>query len=302
MIDFKQLKHIYDTIVLKNVEKKICTFSNKSIVNEIRQCRFCWEEIEIYLNECKQYMEIKTDILTMNIYFQKKINIPYVKILLVLKNLLTIMSLFDINKPFIFHIILYDGKRCLPPKNETISPIHINGGFTTLYRPEIFILRTEEFGKTLIHELIHHCNTIHNESYSSQQLHRLRNEFHISKNTILNPNEAVVEFFTTILHCALLSCQTGIPKEMLIDIEIQHSIKQSNKIILKQGANEWIENTNSYCYIVLKTILLINYKKFLKLFATNNTNDIVDFLIKNRKIPKYACCKQDLSMKMMSLS
>jgi|DEB0MinimDraft_4_1074332.scaffolds.fasta_scaffold04325_3 hypothetical protein len=304
MIDFKKLKIIYNKIELNDIQNHFKTIDKSIVIKQLENCSFCWKEVEIYFNDCHRVLEVKTRNITVNFYFQNKKDIPpRAKILLTLKQILTVIDYFKIQTNFLFHVILYNGTRTLPQKNEVLSPEHINGGFTSLHQSQIFILRHEEFSKTMIHEVLHHCSALHNENYTTNQINSLKQNFNISKSTLLIPNEAIIEFFATIIYCTLLAYEVNIKKEILFNIEIHHSIIQSNKIKQLQGNKEWNEMTNAYSYIVFKTILLMNYQRFLKGFGNSySLQYVVNFLILNKNIPVVKLNSHDKSLRMMTLS
>ena len=304
MFNFKQLRKIYNHIDVNNIKKivynKPVDDGLKKIINETD---FSWKEMISYSNECNTHMEIVCEDIKMNFYYINEIHIPLVRIVNMLKSIMCLKTYLKIQKSFTFHIFCYDCPKVMPKMDEILSPKHINSGFTILNKDDIIIIRLEEWTKTILHEILHHCIDIHKDNYSLEQLKRLRERFHLSPRLYLLPNEAVVEFFTTIYFCTFLSFETGVSREYLLDEEMKNSIIQSNKILHLQGKKQWFENTNAFCYIVFKTILLIKYKNIIKnMKFPYDTEYIVRILLQHSKIPKTDLVKHDRSLKMMSYS
>ena len=47
---------------------------------------------------------------------------------------------------------------------------------------------------------------------------------------------------------------------------------------------EWKETTNAYCYIILKSILLLNYADFIRLQLPYSTETLCNFIIDNSSV------------------
>lgn len=298
MIDNKKLKEIYRKIDLNDLQKK--HYSQKipsDIMNIYKDSYFCWNIVNDYAASCNNYLFLKSHNITLHIYYIDNINIPFVKLCNVLKNCIALTKYLNMQRMFDSYIVLYPEKRFLPLKNEIMNCKNINGGFTFLKSDKIFIFREEELSKTILHEILHHCNAIHIDEYNQMNIRRLKECFNISNQTKLLPNEAVVEFFTTIFHSMFVSYETQIPYQIILNLEKQHSIKQSNKIKHLQGTDEWYEKTNAYCYIIFKTILLLNNEKFLSKYELDD-EFITSFIIENNKIPYTNVNKTDKSLRM----
>ena len=245
----------------------------------------------------------------LNFYYYNVCPILLSKILMSVKRAVAVKQYFNINKSLEINVVLSPYKRYIPVK-KCITPDHINGGYTTTSEGKIFVIRSEEYSKVIVHEIIHHVTNINKHNFPMDNTNELKGVFNISEETTLIPNEAIVELWATLLNCAFLSFEFHIPFQKLLDLEIQYSIMQSNKILKKQGSKVWEERTNAYCYIIFKTILLYNLKKFTEGYTfPYDTNYITKFLIDHKKIPsvaKYAkmfsVIRGAKSLRMMMLS
>lgn len=280
-----------------NIEKP-----NISVYQSL-QNDFVSQDIRDYFLKCKKQtiINISKYDLTMNLYYHKDLRINLSQLILTIKRIIITRTFFNINGPMVIHFICSPYKRYFPQKG-IISSKHINGGFTDITKNEIFVTRVEEYSKVLIHEVLHHCHYIHGY-FSQNNIQKLKQTFNISEKTILLPNEAVVEFWATILTIKFISFETKIPFKLLYDLELHHSICQSARIVQKQGNKEWDEKTNSYCYIVFKTILLAHVAEFLKnyTFPYDDTY-ITDFIINYKNKTKLPSIETQKSLRMMMLS
>lgn len=303
MIDFKKLKTAYDKLSVYDIQNASCISTEiienyQGMLKEIPESPFSPHFVIEYLNKCDKVIKIQYKNISLHLFCLESMISMY-KIYRTIKQCHIIKQHFNIKKPINIHIIFNPTKRYMPSANEHINCSHINGGFTTTNDNKIFIVREEEFPKVIIHELLHHCPKIHNELWPQHHIDILKRHFNISHNMTLVPNECVVEFWATILYIAFLSYEYNIPMNLLFTTELQHCLKQYNKIIKKQGNEPWYETTNAFCYIVLKCILLYHMKQFNDT-KSYDTGYITKFLIQNSSLP--IMISRDKTLRMMKLS
>jgi hypothetical protein len=175
---------------------------------------------------------------------------------------------------------------------KPLSKFNINSGFTYINKygypidKRIFILRIEEFGKVIFHEFIHHIPEIHSD-FSNKNIKRLQNHFKIK--SIIDPNEAIVEFWATIMFLKQISEETKKDFYKLFKEELNYSLYKSNQLFELQEKNNgiWYDYTNVYCYVIFKTIFMYNLLEFKKIYTfPYNDTIITDFLIKHSILPK----------------
>jgi len=280
-----------------NIEKP-----NISVYQSL-QNDFVPQNIKDFFLKCNNQtiINISKHDLTMNLYYRKDLDINLSQLFLTIKRIIITRTFFNISGPMVIHFICSPYKRYFPQKG-VISSKHINGGFTDITKNEIFVTRVEEYSKVLLHEVLHHCHYIHG-NFSQNNIQKLKQTFNISDETMLLPNEAVVEFWATILTIKYISFETKVPYKILYDLEIQHSICQSARIIAKQGNKKWKEKTNSYCYIVFKTILLAHVADFLEKYTfPYDDTYITDFIINYKNKTKLPSIEMQKSLRMMMLS
>lgn len=297
MINIKKLKYIYQKSDY-DIQFKFQKNTMKSeIFTKIKDVVFCPKEVQEYFLQCDKMLILTIKDINFTIFFKSFLNISMTKLIKSAKQFLSLKKMFNISKSFNIFFITYPMKRFIP-SNDIIRPIHINGGFTSTKENDIFILRTEEFGKVLLHELVHHITIIHNENWSVSQIKQLKQHFRISEETVLIPNEAVVEFWATLFYLFFISFDYHIPIKKLIEIEQKFSLRQTQKLLLFQNKKFWNEKSNAYAYIVLKTILLSNYSKLMKLpYDLNFLTDLFISHNMNKQISSH-----NNSLRMMILS
>ena len=289
MIDLHEMIKLYemntdfiDDIVL-STDKNLFPYS---INEKLRQSKFCHVDIYDYSVKCNNYLKIisKNKKILYHILWFGETNVCMSALIKSLRQALLIHEVFKFEKALNVYIILSPFKRFLPDTKTPINCQHINGGFTSSDDNDIFVVRSEEFSKVVIHELLHHCKLIDNHQiFGRNNINSLKKEFKIAQETILLPNEAVVEFWATILNNLFLSLDYKIPFDKLLDLEKHFCIIQYHKILNKQNGQLWKEYTNSYSYIIFKTILLYNYKELLKTTAyPYDVNHITNFILSHK--------------------
>lgn len=260
----------------------------KTILQELRSCRFCPLNIVAYTERCTHILHLKLSNIIYYIYYQNTCHVPPMStIIKSIKNNVAMTRFFGMSNIYNVHIIASPYKRFFPAAKSTlISVENINGGYTDTNTNNIYILRSEEFSKVILHEILHHCKRVHNvEEWTSNQISRLKYEFNIDKDCSLIPNEAVVELWANIMHCLFLSFYYKISYKVLLSKELEYSLIQSSKILEKQKklfTGKWNEYTNAYCYIIFKCILLKNMDK-LDRNSMLKPDYITEFLIKNKE-------------------
>jgi hypothetical protein len=207
------------------------------------------------------------------------------------------------------HIVMSRSKKVLPRNNTTVlDSIHVNSALTTGCEPkgEVLIFRSEEWTKTLIHELFHILGLDFSSYFLSTNKSKLKKLFHI--NSTYNIYETYSELMATLIHTSLISYkllneskQISREKkenesmfiffvETLLTYETYFSVFQSMKILdtmnIKKSmfhkANTdklhrnhiqtaYKENTNVFCYYILKVPVLVNLNTFIAWMDVNNS-------------------------------
>lgn len=173
-----------------------------------------------------------------------------------------------------------------------LSNFNVNSGLTivNIYgKPidkKIYILRQEECGKVMFHEFIHHMPEIHS-TFSQFNIKRLQKHFNIKSD--IDPNEAIVEFWATVMFLKQISEETNKDFYELFKEELKYSLYKSNQLFELQKKNNgiWYDSTHAYCYIIFKTIIMYNLLEFQKIYTFPYNNTVLtDFFIKYSKLPK----------------
>jgi len=191
------------------------------------------------------------------------------------------------NKSFTIILLLTPAKKIIE-YNKILKPKNCNSGFTFINSNKIFIFRKEEFPKIIIHELLHHDDNIHNDDFNNENKLKLYNFFNLHPNTKLILNEAIIEFWTTLIHLSFISNEYNINYDILLQKEIEYSLFKYSQIInlrKKQSNKLWYDECNIYSYIIFKTIFLYYFKEFFKIYTfPYNDTKITDFIIKYSKV------------------
>ena len=196
-----------------------------------------------------------------------------------------------INKTFTIHLILSPLTKKFNADNSPLSALNCNTGFTYLQRNDnnvnIYIIRKEEYAKVILHEIIHHIDKIHS-SFSQSNIKRLKEHFKIASVNV-DANECIVEFWATIVHLYHISIEYNQDFYKLFKNELKYSLYKSYQLLTlqKQMTNGyWIETSNSYSYIIFKTIIMYNLLEFQKIYTFPYDDTVItDFLIKYSKLP-----------------
>jgi hypothetical protein len=174
MIDKKRLRQCYKTagraeISMEEVDIKnpyIEDLKNK-ILLEIQKTKFCPPKIFQYLQKCTKCIVLRLDNICYHVFYLHLKDLPPIaKLQNSIRQGNALTMYFQIFHTFNIYLIMSPYKRCFPSVSNLISSEHINGGFTSTKENNIYILRSEEFSKVILHELLHHCPKVHNEGWT----------------------------------------------------------------------------------------------------------------------------------------
>jgi hypothetical protein len=308
MIDIKRLRKFYTDTSTIDVENVDITVTYHKVAKDLEN-RFTPHQSKEYFKKCDKCLKIHVagdTQLTYYVYYDKKADVPpMAKLIESFQQASAVMQYFGITKYINIYIIMAPFKRLLPQNGETLTPDHINGGYTHHLGNEIFIIRSEEFSKVILHEILHHCSDVHSEAWTNKHIDMLKAKFDIAKSTLLIPNEAVVELWATVMHCMFLCFEYGIDFMQLLKFEFYKSMQLCNKVYKMQQKMPagWYEHTNAYAYIVFKTILL---KHILSEGLTQNAHldpeSVARILLDSDTRPFYVDNNARKSLRMMTTS
>ena len=196
------------------------------------------------------------------------------------------------------HVYLYPStyKKYIP-SHGPIMPDNINSGYTAINNNiisrYIVLFRKEDVENVFVHELIHYLHidkSLYNISDSF-----IKTFFNINSTILLNEGYTEV---LTILYISL--CNSILLNKDFKDViynELVYSLLQSNKTFSIYNINNsndfknWSDDTNSFAYVIIKTIALYNIGNFLNLFFNHtkiNNELFSNFIIDNfNNISKY---------------
>jgi len=241
------------------------------------------KEVLDYIDEIDYIYKYSYENININVYYRKKDIINKELIHKVIKRGAIIYK----KKPIIINLIYTSAKKIFE-YNKPLTAKNTNSGFTFANGNEIFIFRKEEFPKVIMHELIHHNHYIHNDKFDIQNKLNLMKHFNLHPKTILILNEAIVEFWATIIHLSFVSKEYKIDLRKLLNIELRYSLYKSWQIFEFQKKfkdNLWFDECNIFSYIIFKTILLFNLEKLIKIYKFPYNDTIIsNFIIKYSKM------------------
>ena len=255
----------------------------KDVINDY----FKYQPLKLYLDTLNNLKTIKFHNIIIHIICNSNddIDMKYIKKVLNRAYKITM----HINKIFNIHLVLSPFKKGFIPNNLTILDKHnCNSGLTYIYfnndvpSVNIYIIRKEEFGKVIIHEIIHHISLIHS-SFKDSNIKKLKDHFKIHPNADIDPNETIVELCATIFHLNELSIENNQDLYNLFKEELKYSLYKTQQLLklqkqMKDGI--WYEKSNIYCYIIFKTIIFYNISDFIKIYTFPYNDDIItDFII-----------------------
>jgi len=254
--------------MIDRIKKEIANFFKNKFVN-------------IYLDTVNKRKIITYKNINIIIIYKNDNDFDLKHIKMVLKRLYNITQYMEKT----FNVILLLSPLSKKIKNNILSYINVNSGFTYLNKNDIYIVRKEEYPKVLLHELLHHNKYIHS-SFKEYNINRLKKHFNIIANNTFDPNETIVEFWATIIHLKHISKDYNLDFYKLYLDELKYSLYKCYQLYNLPNNLLHTSNTNIYCYVIFKTILLYNLVEFQKIYTYPYNDDVItDFLISHSKLP-----------------
>lgn len=240
----------------------------------------------------------------------KKIQVErYTKYIYTILHILYSQQKHNCGNELDIHIILSNEKKKIPTNNaEILGSHHINSAVTTGCTPkgEILIYRNEEWTKTLIHELFHVLGLDFSSYFLSSSKSQLKKLFYVD--STYNIYETYSEIMATIIHTCMISYKLLeqhneyrenkeimshfiFYTEKLLTYELFFTIFQTikimnfmdinddmfhkaktNKLYRNSLSSRYKEDTNVFCYYILKLPLLLHINTFISWINSHNTS------------------------------
>lgn len=228
----------------------------------------------------------------------------YVEMIYIIIHLLNNYSSIECGKNLSLFIYLTDFKKKVPMSSlDEFDATHVNTAYSDICtrNSHIVIYRNEELIKVLIHELFHNYGLDFSRIKYNSTKEKMLKLFPIKTECELT--ESYAEFFGEIINVAITtyylddSVKLGVyitNAHYLLFYEQLFSLVQSVKILHKIGLEYenlylndevsktlrnnmyYSENTNVFCYYIVKNILLFNCPDFLT-FCSKRNLQLLDF-------------------------
>lgn len=185
-------------------------------------------------------------------------------------------------------------KKELPKKHgEILSYDNANSAVTTSCSEtnEICIFREEELFKVFIHETFHAFNLDFSLHIKNQHVLSMKHMFNIKSE--FNIYETYAEVWAEIINIVFLSDDWNVANKLL-QAEAAFSLNQMNLVLTYMGLDysdlikghafhKYREETNIFCYYVLKTLVLFYWSDFVDFCGgsikyTKNVGDFIEFI------------------------
>jgi len=214
------------------------------------------------------------------------------------------------------YLFLTDHKKLLPTnENQSILQINANTAFTTgciSNHTKIFIYREEEWFKVFIHETMHNLGLDFIKIDSPQINDKLHQIFPISVSDI-RLYETYAEMWANIMNILFVVYFTDTPakkgrlpivrwtqlftKRLYLEqlfslfqatkILVFHKLKYSDLFVVEK-AQTYKEETQVFCYYILKSIWLLNINSFLEFCVSQKGGASLKFYSSQHNLDKYA--------------
>tara|TARA_Y100000022_G_C13253543_1_gene378414 strand:- start:1433 stop:2680 length:1248 start_codon:yes stop_codon:yes gene_type:complete len=197
------------------------------------------------------------------------------------------------------YLYLTNHKKLMPKKTiDVLSPINCNSAvtFACSQNGKLLIYRKEEWKKVLIHELFHSlCLDFATINYDNlrnnvKSLFKIESDYELSESysefwavivnacfvsyDLLDDINNIKDFLLYVKFCLNLEIIFSLFQmiKMLSHMNMNYDMLYKNDKTSKYAKILYKENTNVFCYYIIKTIMLFFYDDFFKWCNLNNSN------------------------------
>ncbi len=196
-------------------------------------------------------------------------------------------------------LLMSDAKKIFPKHREIFTVRSTNSAEYNGIFNKLNILRSEELFKLMLHEFFHLSGLDFKiENDSNGRFNKVWNVYKIGSGLLLN--ESIVEALASVVNIVITNiiCQNN-DIRYYFDNEIKFGLLQTAKILYISGFDsviqlidpkyrkKVIETTSTVEYHIFKTIILMNFNKFIKLLRENKIEEIENMIYDFVKNSKY---------------
>ena len=285
----------------------------KMLISELTKSKYSLKEITDFIKNSANVVVLTSEFITINCLEPGAntgcLPVPMITLENIMRRVMCTLRLCKEEKSMIFWIVPCDAIKEFPSPGQLVTPENVNSAFTYTSGDTVFVYRKEELPKVVLHETLHHVCCIDSQLiWTQEQLERMFTIFNINRQTILRPNEAIVETWAELLHMAFIATHYGLNFSMIYEKELQWSLIQAKRILAKQGKNgaTWREHTHAFSYYVIKSLFLFSPDAFLEASDLGDMSNIValakrvfiseDYAraIHNAALPRHKCFRMTL--------
>ena len=271
---------------------------------------FLW--FPTFIKTTNQY---QSTILMSDIQIQEKVNRILQKIYIWLSIATSYINRSTCSKTVNIYLYLTDHKKMLPnSETHPILQINANTAFTTGCihdHTNIYIYREEEWFKVLMHETMHNLGLDFIKINNEQVNHKIHQTFPISVSDI-RLYETYAEMWANIMNILFVVYFTDTPSKKgrlpivrwtqlftkRLYLEQLFSLFQATKILcfhklkysdlfVVEKAQLYKEETQVFCYYILKSIWLLNINSFLEFCVSQKRGVSLKFYSSQHNLDKY---------------
>lgn len=284
------------------VKLKLSELSTEKVNIQFEQGSYFHKDIAEYINN-KFKTGIKHTFEFQNIHIELTISGCHDNRFLIFYTCFLMYMLNKVKKGsqrFDITLIGYPGKKELPKDKKFLTPYEINGGVTWHGWDDtshIIVYRKEEMIKVLTHELVHAFNLDAKDIPIEKE--RFINDYFKLTCKSATINEAFTDCVACLINTIIythLERPLNFERDFLKNIkrEAKHMMKQAKKVLVFNGYrkdNGILQNDNSQCeythitsYYVIKAIIYMDIKNFIRFLSKNRMCINVDEFIELIKL------------------
>ena len=262
-------------IMVNESQDVLSETTRTQLMTEMTGSNFKVPEVVSFIRESGWQTRVICDGITINVLHRMRdvnADVPISQVHRVARRVACMFRVLGMPGPLVYWFIPCLATKVFPDTHVCVDKMHVNSAYTYMNSNEVYIYRREEFPKVMLHEALHHSQ-FNTGNWDQSLLSRVFTKFAISPDTILRPNEAIIESWAELFHLAFISQEYNFDFYKLYAMELQWTLMQARRILSRHvsvpaeagGMSPWKEKSHAYSYYVIRSFFMFAPDTFVRI-------------------------------------
>lgn len=273
----KNARTSMQNIMVNESQDVLSETTRTQLMTEMTCSDFKVPEVVSFIRESGWQTRVICGGITINVLHRMRdvnADVPISQVHRVARRVACMFRVLGMPGPLVYWFIPSLATKVFPDTHVCVDKMHVNSAYTYKNGTEVYIYRREEFPKVMLHEALHHSQ-FNTENWDQPILSRVFTKFAISPETILRPNEAIIESWAELFHLAFISQEYNFDFYKLSAMELKWTLMQARRILSRHvsgpadtgitGMSPWKEKSHAYSYYVIRSFFMFAPDTFVRI-------------------------------------